>query len=297
MKKSYCSKCCGDTNHKVLFEKEDVTDDFYADVSFSYTYYTLECAGCEAVSFRRDYDDTANSHWSYEDEDYTIETKTSIFPGVIRNHRALENDIYLPKKIRNLYKESLGCIQADCKVLAAASFRAIIEAVCADKSIRGRDLKAKISNLKSGGLISNEDARRLHSIRFMGNDALHEVESPSEEKILLVLQVVEHLLNSVYLFNHLGADILETPIETIDEFKKLILQCIRQNKFIGEKPLKEILGKSFRRVEDAFVVLETQLQNEIKSGTFSKLKSVGSKSHPKLGNAEHYELIVPPIKT
>ncbi|WP_140386550.1 DUF4145 domain-containing protein, partial [Vibrio parahaemolyticus] len=65
--------------------------------------------------------------------------------------------------------------------LAGIGFRATIEAVCNDQSIQGKELSTRINNLASNGLISKKDSTRLHSIRFLGNDAAHDIKVPKKD--------------------------------------------------------------------------------------------------------------------
>ena len=41
-------------------------------------------------------------------------------------------------------------------------------------------------------------ANNLHSIRFIGNEAAHELEAPSPDELRLAISICEDLLNYVY---------------------------------------------------------------------------------------------------
>jgi hypothetical protein len=49
------------------------------------------------------------------------------------------------------------------------------------------------------GVLTNDGATILHSLRNMGNDAAHEVKPHREEELKVAFDVVENLLESVYL--------------------------------------------------------------------------------------------------
>ncbi len=288
--KNYCIKCLNETNQKILFKEEESHEYPEEDTYFSYTYYVLKCAGCEKVTYRTDYDDKDNIDY---DEHGTMSNYTEIktFPPTIKNHRPLDHTYLLPGKIKTLYQECTNCIAANSKIMAAAAFRAIVEGVCAEESVKGKDLKAKITALAKDGLISKKDATRLHSIRFMGNDALHKIEPANDEKILLVLQIVEHLLSSLYIIESKAKEHLETTIEDYEDFKKILRRCVRESALSGEQPLRLLLTGSYRRVEDNIVEFEKQLIAEIKKGKFPMLTHNGKKHHVKFNNCDHYTII------
>jgi hypothetical protein len=59
-----------------------------------------------------------------------------------------------------------------------------------------RTLEGKINGLTS--IIPKNIAANLHSMRFLGNQALHELEVPQEDDIHLAISVIEDILNIVY---------------------------------------------------------------------------------------------------
>lgn len=272
-------------NQNVLFEKKISTDIAEDAIHFSYSYLVLECAGCEKISYRTDYNDIDNI-----DADGDNYTDIKLFPSSIPNHKPLESHFYLPKKIRALYLESLQCIAANSKIMAAAAFRAIIEGVCEVEKVKGKDLELKIKGLVVEGIISKDDAKRLHSIRFMGNDAVHKLDSVDDDKIMLVLKIVEHLLESLYLLKRSSEDLLEITIDNFDDFKRLLRTSIRESTWPKQVSLRDLLGNSFRRVKDHAAEFEKQLLTEIVDGKFKQLKSLGKIKIPARGEIEHYEV-------
>jgi hypothetical protein len=48
------------------------------------------------------------------------------------------------------------------------------------------------------GFISSKQAETLHEIRFLGNDAAHELYQPSGQTVETAIDIVEHLLAQVY---------------------------------------------------------------------------------------------------
>lgn len=77
--------------------------------------------------------------------------------------------------------------------------RAIVEAVCKDKNINNGNLKKKIDSLEEADYITKEGSLILHNLRFMGNEAAHELKVHERSELEAGLDVLEHLLQGVYI--------------------------------------------------------------------------------------------------
>lgn len=280
--KNECRVCKRETNHivKVIETKLYSSDDF----SYNDDYAIVQCMGCDSLSFRNEY---VTSESGYEDEDgfYNEGASIKIYPPMLNGHKRLDDAWLLPYSIQLMYNESIEALQSGCKVLAGAGFRAIIEAICLDKQITGRDLETKINNLVKNDLITKSERDRLHSIRFMGNDSIHEMKIPSDEQLKLVLYIVEHLISNIYLIDPAARQKLESVIEDYNEFKFLLRKSVKKLKSGEDLSLFKILGKDFRRVKESIHLFEEKLVEEIRSGNFEcmvlgdiKPKSDGSKT-------------------
>lgn len=84
-------------------------------------------------------------------------------------------------------------------VLTGIGIRAIVETVCNDRGATGAKLFQKINSLVALKLITQQEATVLHDLRFMGNEAAHRVKGHKSDELNLAFDVVEHLLNTVYL--------------------------------------------------------------------------------------------------
>jgi len=106
---------------------------------------------------------------SYPDEydNWTHDISVNIYPSPLKNHRPISERHLLPAQIKTVYSESIEALKADCKLLAGVGFRAVIEAICIDKNITGRNLEVKITKLLTNKLITDKEAERLHAVRFM----------------------------------------------------------------------------------------------------------------------------------
>lgn len=284
--KSYCRSCCNDNNHKVLFREtiNSDSDDYHCATDYS----TIRCLGCGTILFKEDFHDYEEIYPNYHDE-WEHSITTTIYPSFLRSYRQLEDSWKLPNSIKTVFEESINALKANCNLLAGAGFRAVIEAVCLDKDIKGRNLELKINNLSKEGLITKKECERLHSVRFLGNDSIHEMKVPDRNQLEVVLSVIEHILTNIYLIDLKIGKTLETPITQFPEFKILIKKKLEACKILDEFPLVKFLGKDVRRVKDNFVNFESELVNEISNGTFVNLalgavKPFGGST----GNVQHY---------
>ncbi|MFN3968692.1 DUF4145 domain-containing protein [Flavobacterium sp.] len=284
--KSYCRSCCNDNDHRVLF-KEKINNDS-DDYHYATEYSTVRCLGCGLISFREDFHDYEQAFpTEYGEWEHPI--STTLYPPYLRNHKHIENYWRLPDAIEVVYKESIDALKADCKLLAGAGFRAVIEAICIDKDIKGRNLELKINNLAREGLITKKESERLHSIRFLGNDSIHEMKVPNKDQLIIVLNIVEHILKNIYLIDLDIDSKLDLPINDIATFKKLILKKIKEYKIGDDYPLVKYLDKDVRRVKDNFIQFEKELIAEIKAGTFTKLTlGLFQPYSGSTGNVQHY---------
>lgn len=284
---SYCRYCERDTKHDVLSEKTvSERDEYRCDIE----YQIVQCCGCETIGFRKVFYDI-ESTYPVSDEEWEVPQDISIFPRSIQGHRALEHTYYLPKIVRKIYEEVLLALQEDARILAGLGLRGTVEAVCNDLQVLGKNLDIRISKLATAGHISKTDAERLHAIRFMGNDAAHEIKSPPKNSLSVALRIVEHLLASVYILSEEADGALETTISDYARFEILLNSHIDELGLGEELPLPAILGRDLRRVHESITDLEKELNRLIVNGTYNRL-SIGKMSKYNNSNNELQHYIV-----
>ena len=167
-------------------------------------YLTIQCGGCHTVSF------CVQSRFS-EDVEYNPRTEQEelsvthrVYPNRIAGRSELDGSQLLPHATYRVYEETLAAISNHQPVLAGIGIRAIVETICKERSANGKDLKEKIDDLASTGVITNDGAKILHSLRFMGNSAAHEVKAHSNDELITALDVAEYLLKGVYILPKLA---------------------------------------------------------------------------------------------
>lgn len=114
----------------------------------------------------------------------------------------------LKSELTTIYREALSCYNEEALILCTAGLRALLEGICQDKRIKGRNLKVKIDGLKA--ILPNKNIiRNLHQFRFMGNDAVHELAAPNRKELALAIGVIEDLLNFLYEMDYKASQLRE----------------------------------------------------------------------------------------
>ena len=88
--------------------------------------------------------------------------------------RSLTDELYLrsgvydvPEIIQSIYRETLSAVQHDLSTLAGVGVRSIIEALCVDRNVKGRNLEVKIDKLKERSLLTSDGRRFFIESAFL----------------------------------------------------------------------------------------------------------------------------------
>lgn len=210
--KILCQNCKIETNHLVLTAidtsgREDWDGDFFAWESI---YQIIQCQGCEDISFRIESSNSEDYHPVYGQE-----ISETIYPRRMKETINAKTYLNLPYNINRLYKETIDCYNNDVMVLSGAGVRALVEGICIDNKIidgeveftdsagiikkqRRNNLQGKINGLFEKGILTKENTNILHEHRYLGNEAVHELSPPSKEELTLAINIIEHILDSIY---------------------------------------------------------------------------------------------------
>ena len=196
-----CSGCGRTTKHMVLssIDTSDYVETGPADaMSWEASYQIVQCQGCESIRFRIV---STNSEGVYQvgPDDWEWGEHVEVFPNPNEGRGPLDDILLLPMDIQVIYEETLLALNSRQRVLCGAGIRALIEAVCRDQNAAGNDLFTKIDDLVAQKALTKDGADILHKLRVLGNKAVHEVKPHSDEQLSLAMDVVEHLIQGVYL--------------------------------------------------------------------------------------------------
>lgn len=200
--KLFCHKCGRYTNHKVIAQKSVRFDADYEDPSGE-DHHFAQCAGCDAYTYA--ISSWKEGDWNPHTGEMDLAWKT--YPRSATERQPLEDDHRLPAKIRAVYLEIIGAMNAQLSVLSAIGLRALIEAVCRDRKIEGRNLEKLIDGLAENGVLSAAQAEILHGHRFLGNIAAHEVVSAKPRELVAALEIAETVLRTIYVLPELSKEI------------------------------------------------------------------------------------------
>lgn len=186
---TYCGSCDADTHQKRLFSKRYKDPVMKADEEYS----VIECLGCKTVSFflisKPNRKSAKAIHYHYPADD-----------GFNDNQfLAGEFITILPKSIARLYNEVIDSFAANSTILSGIGLRTLVESVCIDQKIQGKNLKDRIQGLHNKGLISATEFPILDKLRLIGNTSAHEIKSLPIRKLDIALGIINHVLMSIYI--------------------------------------------------------------------------------------------------
>jgi hypothetical protein len=267
--KYFCRNCKGERNHKTLFSVERTGSEEYIGYSWTEEYAIIECLGCENISFLNVSGDSDMVEFDDFNNTFEYLTDKKIYPYCLTFGKELEHIWDVPISIRDIYKETIEAFKADLFLLTAGGLRAIIEATCNHLEIKNESLQKRIDLLQKKEFLTKAESKRLHSIRFLGNDALHEMEKPKKEQLYILLGIVNHLLENLFIQDKQIEGLVDTEIDDYKEFTRKFRQCLRNEMIDKELSLKQILGKSSRLFSNENLKkFEEQFVEDVESGKY-----------------------------
>lgn len=194
-----CGKCLGATRHKVLHSVDAKGEALDWGYHYLNQYQIVQCQGCETISFRKCHSNSEDFILEEDSGEMFYIQSVELYPSRVAGRHKLRNAFPLPHEIEIIYDETHSALCNKQPVLAGIGIRALVESVCKEKQAKGSDLEKKIDNLVTIGVLTQTGAEILHSMRILGNVAAHEVKPHSEQTLNIAMDVVEHLLNDVYI--------------------------------------------------------------------------------------------------
>lgn len=210
-----CHICERITNHKRLVEVK-LSSTLHEDDQYdnSVTCYKnlkiLQCQGCMEPSLKIEEYDSENIDF------YTNEPEISVDYYPKRQQLLqFEHTYRLPTALRDMYIETISAINSECLTIAGIGIRGLIEIICKEEGIKGRNLEDKINNLFTEGKISGDSKVILHSLRILYNKSAHESFKPSREQLNLSLDIIELLMKQIYVHSHEAKKFLQNKAQAV----------------------------------------------------------------------------------
>ena len=200
--KTFCHQCGKSTNHTIIAQEKIVSasDDEY---HWGETHYFARCAGCDAFTY-------AIESWSEDDWDPQtgdMQSTWKTYPRGVSERQPIDDEYELPAKVRAIYREVIGAMNGQLPVLSGIGLRALIEAVCREQGIEGGNLERLIDGLATKGVLSQAQADILHTHRFLGNVAAHEITSAQPRELVAGLEIAENVLRTIYVLPKLSKQV------------------------------------------------------------------------------------------
>ena len=193
-----CLTCCIDTNHQILCSANinniGETDYWVAD-----DYQILQCLGCESICFRHEHETFDDDHIEVSPGNYQTMNLVSVYPNTESKRNFINERDALPHRILRIYEETLKALNENQNILCGIGIRAILETICKDRNAQGADLYKKIDDLLNQQVLTIDGASILHKLRTLGNAAAHEVKPHSIRQLNVAIDVIEHLLEDIYI--------------------------------------------------------------------------------------------------
>lgn len=122
----------------------------------------------------------------------------------------------IPPKILAALEEAISCHASKCYIASAMLVRKTLEELCADRNANGGDLKAKLKELRTKVILSEELMDATDDLRLLGNDAAH-IESKTyddigQEEVELSIDITKEVSKSIYQYSDL--------LERLQAYKK-----------------------------------------------------------------------------
>ena len=192
--KAHCNACGGQRNHVVLHDVESpwkTDDQLYEGVD---QYETLQCAGCDSIKLRN----TATYSWEPEP------TITYFPPPVFRPRPHWFTELQLElalddMSVYELLNEIYVGLQNGMVRSPAMAARALLELVMIEKVQDQGSFAKNVAAFATAGFVSSKQRDRLLAILEAGHASIHRSYSPSKDDLVTIVDMVEHLIESIYV--------------------------------------------------------------------------------------------------
>lgn len=192
-----CETCQINQRHTVVVSARKRYDgEDYAEIE---EFEVVRCLNCDTFSFRKESSNSEGYHYNPETGDYDSEVDVSLYPSRVAGRFKIKGHAQLPTEVRAAYDEMMLALNGDQPILGGLGVRLLIEMICRERAASGKTLFDKIDDLKSKGVLTHTGADILHKLRSMGNNSAHEAKPSTAKQMMLAVDVVENLLQSVYI--------------------------------------------------------------------------------------------------
>lgn len=207
-----CAQCNQENEHTVIVSADyrwsrDYDENFSVDAESNYQVIRCRCGN---ILFR-------HHSWCSENQDHEWDGHTvTIYPKREVEARPTKRFRHVPQFIVDVYEQTILAYNNESYILCAAGLRVIVEGVCEVSGVKdgpvswtGKDglpkvgrsnkLVGKIAGLCEAGILTSQYADILHEHRFLGNDAVHDLQGPAQRELHLAIEIIEHILEQIFV--------------------------------------------------------------------------------------------------
>lgn len=196
--KLHCADCGIRTKHDVLHNEIAEIESDDSTVASEAHHVVARCRACDGITL-------ALATFENGESEPSITTLRGSTSTVLRRE---VDDVYeFPDDVQGVYSEVITVFNTYAPRATGILLRTLVEAVCRDQDCKEGNLKVKIDHFTEMGLLSLPEAQMLHLLRYMGNAAAHDGEEPDWEEVELGLDIIEHLLMTIYVVLPKAAEI------------------------------------------------------------------------------------------
>lgn len=193
----HCNSCGRETRHSICCSHTTTREDYIESIHTAFEetelLEILQCLGCEEMTVRET--------WMHETSD---EATTSFYPPRISRRTPRWKD-KLPQDISAVVDEVYRALQVDSPRLAIMGARTILDLVMRNKLGDIGTFSEKLAALEEQGYVGKKNREFVSAAIEAGSAAIHRGLAPDDANLNLVMDIVESLLESVYVLGA-GAD-------------------------------------------------------------------------------------------
>jgi hypothetical protein len=200
--KAHCNECGGQKKHDMLFSYVSKMDELLfgddgelsLELEHVVTSECLQCRGCGLVCFRQ-------STSIDGDDPVVIQHPSPV------SRRRPEWTWGLPEVIKTLVGEVYRALAADSRILGMMGARGLIDLVLQNKVGGQGGYAQRLARLESSGVVSKGEREVLETALEAGHAASHRAYLPTVKDLNHVMDIVEHLIHSLYVLPGVAAEI------------------------------------------------------------------------------------------
>lgn len=192
----FCNECGIRTIHSPIASRTGSWSHPVEPINGGTTFVMYQCGGCDTVCYLTMSWDSESFDVDFDGEMYAVETEKQYPPPLEKGFTF--DKAHTPGELDSLLDELVsGFLQANY-VSATLLTRVVIEYLVKDAKCAGRNLEKKISDLKTLGLVDQDQHDLLQEIRKHGNKGAHEAIALDSDALRSGFEIISLIVDQLY---------------------------------------------------------------------------------------------------